>query len=125
MSLWLFTALLLNIVVICCEIYTLKNIKNKIDILKYYTYLQNFLALIVSMIFCIFIIINIFFNIVIPEFISGLRYIATSGLTATTLIYVVFLSRNNNLLSEKISETALTLKQQILFFIISAHSYLC
>jgi len=96
-----FISLVLNLIIIGCEIYILSKINNKKDIIKYYTYLQNFLALIISIVFSIYLFINIFLNISIPEYIKGLRYVATCGLIATMFIYVVFLSRNDkNVLSD-------------------------
>ena len=49
-------ALIINIIIILCEVVTLFHIKNKRDILKYYTYLQNFIALVVSVIFTVYAI---------------------------------------------------------------------
>ena len=64
--------------------------------------MQNFLALIISIIFSVYLIIAIFLNGTIPEFMKGMRYIATCGLIVAMFIYIVFLSaNNNNLLSEK------------------------
>ena len=63
---------------------------------KYYTYLQNILCLIVSIIFCICIVINTFGYVVIPEYIRGFRYVVTTGLVFTSFIYVVLLSSNKN-----------------------------
>lgn len=101
MKLFICLALLMNLLVIICEIYVLGKIKKKVDILKYYTFLQNFLTLIVSIIFSVYLVENLILNKEIPEFIKGLRYIVTCGLVATTFIYVVFLSRQSkNLLSE-------------------------
>lgn len=102
MKLLLFISLILNLIIIGCETWTLSKIRKKINIIKYYTFLQNFLALIISIIFSIYLIIAIFLNETIPESIKGLRYIATCGLIATMFIYVVFLSsKSKNLLSEK------------------------
>ena len=86
-------ALILNIIIIFLEVYTLCKLKNKIDILKYYTYLQNLIALITSILLSIYILLNI----PIPEYIKGLRYIATTGLISTMFIYIIFLSKNNKL----------------------------
>ena len=75
---------------------------SSLNIIKYYTFLQNFLALISSSIFFVYLIRAIFLNGIIPEFIGGMRYIATSGLIATMFIYVVFLSsKSKNLMSEE------------------------
>lgn len=84
----------MNVAICICELYTLGNLKSKTDILKYYTFLQNFLALIVSALFSRYLIAAVFFDRPVPEFLRGLRYIATCGLMATTLIYAVFLSAN-------------------------------
>lgn len=80
-------ALFTNLIMILCELLTLGHIKKKRNIFKYYTYLQNLLALLVSVVFAIWII----FNREIPEFIKGLRYIATCGLSATLFMFLVFL----------------------------------
>lgn len=94
--------LLLNVVLIVSELYVLSKLKNKKDILKYYTYLQNFICLIVSIIFCIFVVGNMIFNLVIPEYVRGLRYVVSTSLLFTMLIYVLLLSGNkNNLISNK------------------------
>jgi len=95
-------SLILNLIIVGGEMWTLSKIKRKINIIKYYTFLQNFLALIISIIFSVYLIIAIFLNGKIPEFIRGMRYIATSGLVATMFIYVVFLSsKRKNLMSEE------------------------
>ena len=102
MKLLLCITFILNLIIIGCEIWTLSKIKKKINIIKYYTFLQNFLALIISVIFSVYLIIAIFLNGTIPQFIRGIRYIATCGLIATMFIYVVFLSsKNKNLLSKE------------------------
>ena len=83
-------SLIINIIIIICEIFVLFHIKRKIDILKYYTYLQNLIALIVSLIYSIFLIVFLVSNKNF-EFIRGLRYVATCGLVSTLFIFVVFL----------------------------------
>ena len=98
----LITALLLNLLLMVCEIGTFCKLRKKTDIFKYYTYLQNFLALIVSAAFSVYLVMAVFGNGAVPEFIKGLRYTATCSLTATTFIYVVFLSRNKqNIITER------------------------
>lgn len=101
MKLLLSISLVLNLIIVGCEIWTLSKIKRKIYIIKYYTFLQNFLALIISIIFSVYLIIAIFQNGTIPEFIRGMRYIATSGLVATMFIYVIFLSSKSQKLMRK------------------------
>lgn len=84
-------ALFINISIVICELYTLRGIRKKGDILKYYTYLQNLLALIVSLAFCVCVVLHLAGGRAIPEFIMGLRYVATCGLAATMFIFVAFL----------------------------------
>ncbi len=91
----LYAAFALNLALCICEIYILGNIKRKTDILKYYTFLQNFLSLIASFLFCVCLIAAILFDCAVPEFAKGLRYVTTCGLTAAAFIYVVFLSSND------------------------------
>lgn len=83
----LIIALILNVIIVVCEIYTLGHINGKINILKYYTYLQNLIGLFASLI----LVWAILSGNTIPEFVRGVRYIATCGLTATTFIFLTFL----------------------------------
>ena len=102
MKVLLWVALILNLTLCICEIYALGNIKGKWNILKYYTYLQNFLALAVSLPFCVYLLGALLFDRMIPEYIRGLRYVTTCGLTATTIIFVLFLSsKSKNLMQEE------------------------
>lgn len=101
MKCFLLISLILNFIIILCEFYTLSRIKNKKDILKYYTYLQNLLALITSVIFIVCLLLAIFLNEVIPETVKGFRYVTTCGLITTMYVYIIFLSKNDkNVLSE-------------------------
>ena len=70
MKLMLIVALILNLVILGCEVYALVHVKGKLNILKYYTYLQNFLSLIVSLICCVYLAINIIFGQTVPEFVG-------------------------------------------------------
>lgn len=87
----LIKALITNLVIVICEVLTLGHIRGKWNILKYYTYLQNFLALIVSLVFSVCSIVYLVSGRIIPEYIRGLRYAATCGLLATMFIFIVFL----------------------------------
>ncbi len=93
----LIIALILNLVILITELYTLGHIKKKINILKYYTYLQNFISLIISIICSIYLVINITTGQAIPEFVKGLRYVATCGLIATMFIFIVFLGNGKKI----------------------------
>ena len=91
----LIIALILNIILIGLELMVLISIKGKRNILKYYTYLQNFLSLITSIIFSLCLIFSLSSKKSIPEFIKGLRYVSTCGLLATSFIFLIFLRKEN------------------------------
>ena len=91
----LYVSLVLNLIIVGSEIWTLSKIRRKINIVKYYTFLQNLLALVVSLIFSVYLAAAIFRGGIVPEFVRGLRYIVTCGLMATMFIYVVLLSSNS------------------------------
>lgn len=80
-------ALIANLSIVICEVYTFWHITHKRDILKYYTYLQNFLTLIASILFVVFMV----FGDGVPEIINGFRYVTTCGLVATMFIFIFFL----------------------------------
>ncbi len=86
-------ALICNLVLTGAQIYCLGSLKKKTDIFKYYTFLQNFLALLVSSAFSVYLLVFLLWGYPVPEFIRGLRYVATCGLAATTFIYAAFLAR--------------------------------
>ena len=90
-------ALIINILIIILEIFTLHKLKRKLDMLKFYTYLQNLLTLIASLVFVIYLTLNSLSNTIIPEYVRGLRYIATCGLVSTTFIFVFFLGAGKKL----------------------------
>jgi len=90
-------ALLINLIIIICELYTLGHIKRKADVLKYYTYLQNLLALIASVVFFVYTIVSMVSGGEIPSFVRGLRYVASCGLAATMLIFLTVLGRGRKI----------------------------
>lgn len=87
----LIISFIINLIIIFFEFLALVHIRGKRNILKYYTYLQNFLALIASIVFSVCLIVCLISGRAMPEFARGFRYVATCGLTATTLVFVVFL----------------------------------
>ena len=93
----LITALIINTVIVISEFVTLGHIRGKRNILKYYTYLQNFLALIASLIFSVCSVVCLISGRAIPESIRGLRYVATCGLLATMFMFIVFLGAGKKL----------------------------
>ncbi len=94
-------AFALNLTTIACQIFALANIKNKIDIFKYYTYLQNLLALVFSAIFCLFVVVHWIWDNPILQFVRGLRYVGTCGLVATMTIYLLFIGKGKNVITQK------------------------
>jgi hypothetical protein len=90
-------ALIINILIIILEIFTLHKLKRKLDMLKFYTYLQNLLTLIASLVLVIYLTLNLLSNTIIPEYVRGLRYIVTCGLVSTTFIFVFFLGAGKKL----------------------------
>ena len=84
-------ALFINLIIVICELYALGHIRRKTDILKYYTYLQNLLALFISFLFFIYLIVCMVFGREIAVFIKGLRYVVTCGLAATMFVFAVIL----------------------------------
>lgn len=101
MKLMLYLALISNITLCACEIYVLNKLKRKNDIFKYYTYLQNFLSLAAGAVFTVCLATSLFTGRAVPEFARGLRYIASCGLLAAMLTYIVFLSNGKNQLTEE------------------------
>ncbi len=84
-------ALIINLIIVFLELFTLGHVRGKLNILKYYTYLQNLLALTASLAFSAVGIFCMLSGREIPEFIRGARYVATCGLAATAFIFVAFL----------------------------------
>ena len=89
------SAIIINVIIILLEIYVIKNLKRKKDIFKYYTYLQNLLLLVSSIMYLILININ-------PNIAIGLRYVATTGSLTAGVVYIFLLSGNEkNRISKK------------------------
>lgn len=88
----LIIAFILNVLLILLEVVIFLKVKHKSSILKFYTFLQNFIALIISIIFCGFAVRELAEHGNIPELVKGLRYTATCGLAATMFVFAVFLA---------------------------------
>lgn len=88
----LIMALILNLLLIFIEGATFLKVKNKRNILKFYTFLQNFIALAISILFCGFAIRELLGYGNVPELMKGLRYTATCGLAATMFVFAIFLA---------------------------------
>lgn len=87
-----------NLIIIFSEIIVFSKLKNKKDIFKYYTYLQNFISLIISIITC-FYILYLLFDGTELYFIRGLRYISCCGLITTMFVYLFLSTNKDNCLS--------------------------
>lgn len=85
-------AFLLNLFLVLTEGATFLKVKNKLNILKFYTFLQNFIALLISVLFCGFAVREFLGYGTVPEFVKGLRYTATCGLAATMFVFAIFLA---------------------------------
>lgn len=87
-----YIALILNIIIVVLEIKIFIKVRKKSYILKYYTFLQNFIAVIASTMFIIFETLCIFNGNNIPPWIKGIRYTATCGLAATMFVFAFILA---------------------------------
>jgi len=85
-------AIMLNIAIVLIEGAIFVKVKNKLNILKFYTFLQNFIALVISIVFCVYAVRELFGYGNVPELIKGLRYTATCGLAATMFVFAFFLA---------------------------------
>ena len=88
----LMMAIVLNLLLVLIEGTVFLKVKNKLQILKFYTFLQNFIALMVSLLFCGFAVRELLGYGAVPELTKGLRYTATCGLAATMFVFAVFLA---------------------------------
>lgn len=87
----LFAALMLNIAIVALEVFVLCRLSNKKDILKYYTYLSNFIALITSAIFSVITCLNPVNGNYTPLWLKGIRFCATYMLLTTLFVFSVVL----------------------------------
>lgn len=92
MQVFNYLAIILNIVLIILELKMFIGVKNKSYIFKYYTFLQNFIALITSAIFVFFETLYIFNGNNIIPWLKGMRYTATCGLAATMFVFAFILA---------------------------------
>ena len=84
-----------NLIILISELLVFIKLKNKKNIFKYYTYLYNFISLIISIITCIYII-YLYFDGIELFFIRGLRYIVCCGLITTMCVYILFISSDKS-----------------------------
>ena len=85
-------SILLNIFIIILETSVFVKMKNKLNILKSYILLQNFLALVISIVYCFYAVNQLLGHGNNPVIIKGLRYTATCGLATAMLVFAVFLA---------------------------------
>ena len=84
-------ALILNITIVVLEVFVLCKLTNKKDILKYYTYLSNLIALISSIVFVCTLCLNFGQGKTIPIWLKGLRFTATYMLVTTSFVFSLVL----------------------------------
>lgn len=90
-KLCLILALLLNLAIIIIEIMVLLKVVEKENILKFYTFLSNLIALVTSIVFVGVGFITLFSNDTIPIWMKGLRFSATHSLASTLLVFALVL----------------------------------
>ena len=91
----LIPALLLNCIIAALELFVLTKIADKKDILKYYTYLSNAIALISSAVFAVVTCVNLCRGGITPLWLKGLRFCATYMLVTTMFVFSVILHPRN------------------------------
>ena len=87
----LLAALVLNALIVGLEIFVLSQLSNKKDVLKYYTYLSNFITLITGVVFVVVTCLNLVSGAQTPLWLKGLRFCATYMLVTTLFVFSVVL----------------------------------
>ena len=90
----LYGALACHVVLLLLEGWTLGALRQKCHLLKYYTYLQNLLAAIVSVLFAAGLITAAVMGAALPAWIRGLHYITLCGQLTAMLVYLLLLVPN-------------------------------
>ncbi len=90
-KLCLIMALLLNLAIIIIEIVVLLKVAEKKNILKFYTFLSNLIALVTSVVFVGAGLIALFSNDMVPIWMKGFRFSATHSLASTLLVFAIVL----------------------------------
>ena len=90
----MYAALGCHAVIVVLEARTLGALRRKAHILKYYTYLQNLLAMLVSGVFAVGMIVSAVTGNLLPPWLKGLHYITLCGLLTAALIYLLLLASN-------------------------------
>jgi len=91
----LIIALIINILIIVSEVYVLSKVKNRKDIFKYYTFINNLLCLITSIIFVIGLVLYVL-NYNYLDIIRGLRYVVTCNMMSVMIMYFLFIGTDKN-----------------------------
>ena len=91
----LIIALIINILIIVSEVYVLSKVKNKKDIFKYYTFINNLLCLITSIIFVMGLVLYVL-NYNYLDIIRGLRYVVTCNMMSVMIMYLLFIGTDKN-----------------------------
>ena len=91
----LIIALIINILIIVSEVYVLSKVKKKKDIIKYYTFINNLLCLIISIVFVIGLVLYVL-NYNYLDIIRGLRYVVTCNMMSVMIMYLLFIGNDKN-----------------------------
>ena len=91
----LIIALIINILIIVSEVYVLSKVRKKKDIIKYYTFINNLLCLIISIVFVIGLVLYVL-NYNYLDIIRGLRYVVTCNMMSVMIMYLLFIVNDKN-----------------------------
>ena len=87
----LILALALNLMIVGLEVFTLTKLSDKKEILKYYTYLSNLIALIGSTVFVAVTLWNLIGGNPAPIWLKGIRFTSTYMLVTTLFVFSLVL----------------------------------
>ncbi len=90
-KLCLILSLLFNSAIIVIETFVLLKVAEKKNIFKFYTFLSNFIALVVGIVFVGAGFIALLSNSTVPIWMKGLRFSATHSLASTLLVFAAVL----------------------------------
>lgn len=84
-------ALVLNIAIVALEIFVFTKLSDKKEILKYYTYLSNLIALMAGVVFIAVTLWNLIGGNPAPIWLKGIRFTATYMLVTTLFVFSLVL----------------------------------
>ena len=128
----LIAAPVLNGLIVGLDFFVLSHLTDKRDLLKYYTYLSNLIAMISGAIFVVFTLMNLISGNPAPVWLKGIRFCATYMLVTTMFVFSLVLlprRKSGNLISHndfsaKVSPKLANLVLHYLCPVISAVSFI-